>query len=259
MPTEIVRRPYVSPYGASEPAYTDANLAEEAAIMSEASLVHWFRASDGFGEAGWTCRKTGKVAGPKRNDTLPTRMTSGTEYVAYNNKAVLKFGSTNNFNGAMQLEDGFVTDADYSLVFVAHAPASASHQVFLADDQTSLATTFRQVASTDDFDGRHAGALIIGPTGTLVQDGPNLIIVSYRKSDKLGKLYINGVEAGTYRTDRGEILNGNLQIGSAGDTSATTPILNGCFAELMVFSEPIHLNTDLFDLITDTLTTRYGV
>ena len=258
MSTDVLRRNHASPYAASEPAYPVATLAAEAAFLSD--VKHWFRAAEGFTAEGWTCRKTGAAARARRNDILPTKVTEGAVVDEYNGHPVLKTGSGASTSGAMFLEGGLIADADYSIVVVGHAPLSASHQIWIADGESADITSLRTAANLSSIEARHSSSsLIAGPAGTLSHTGPNIIVASYRKSDKNGRLMINGVEVATYLTSRGEVLNDDLQIGSGGSAaSAITPVLNGYFAEVMILPVPLHLEADLHEaIVTNYLAPRY--
>lgn len=241
----------------------DALLLEKA-ILELAGVKRWLRADTLFGADGWACRKSGAIAAPFRT-ALPAQVTAGADFVAANNRAGLKFGAGNT-NGALRMLGGLPLDSDYTVIDVGWSPRNASHQVRWGDDQATGSTNFRQVANPNgvdplQVDHRHEGALICGPVGALKGNAPNIIITSYRKSDKNGVIMVDGVQVGTFRNDRGEILDGNLQIGATGAVGAAVqPLTGGVINEMLILDVPLHLNPAALDLIQNQyLFPRYGV
>lgn len=239
MLTKITQLPFEAAYASAIGAIDVDALLRERQILEDPGLKHWLRADVGFSSAGWRCRKTSLVAAPNRT-AVPTQVLSGAIFEAANNNAGLLTGATNGTVGSLVLPGGLPLNSDYSIIWVGWTPASALHCTLWADDQETLNTNMRRVASTDDVDIRHEGALICGPVGAVLPSSPNVLIASYRKSDKRGKLIHNGVEIGTYRTDRGEILDGNLQLFSGGDLDTIVqPALNTVCNEVQVWTVPI--------------------
>jgi hypothetical protein len=159
----------------------------------------------------------------------------------YNGQKALAF-ATGSANGCLLGTGGLPVSSDYSIVFVGHAPHSDSAQTLWSDQLDTNYTYFYQHPTGDKFGGQHAGATILQPIGAtaLSVTSPNVIVWSYKKTGKVGKFRLNGVEIQTGRTDSNEVTNGDLQLAMQGDrTTAHSPWTSGFIGEFMVFGTPL--------------------
>ncbi len=252
MPTILRKLPFAVPAAAGITPIVLTSF--ELQALQIASLIGWWRADCGFTSTAWLDRK-GDIPLVPYSVAMPTQGV----HAGLDGKAVLKF-ATGAANG--QLYDGganlLPVNAAFSVVTVFKLASTDGANVWVNGNET----TWNQFLNTGGANMRVGGSSAVASLlSGLTAGAPVLAISSWDDATNVGSLRLNRgafVRADVAGSSQHNT-NGQFHLGGVG--SSTTIDGNGTdgvIAEVMIFSEALHLNATLLADVEAYLGDRYG-